>query len=55
MNITAKQFKQGYLYIKNGYSIHYKGGFYYFGAFNNSAKFKTLKDVKNHIKTTLTN
>jgi hypothetical protein len=51
MKITAKQFKNGYLYTKNGYTIYFKGGFYYFSAFNNCDKFKTLKEVKNKITT----
>lgn len=50
MKITAKQFKAGYLYSKNNYSIYFKGGWYYFSALYNSDKFKTLKEVKQHIK-----
>lgn len=50
MKITAKQFKAGYIYTKNGYTIYYGQGRYYFSAFNNSNTFTTLKEVKQHIK-----
>jgi hypothetical protein len=50
MKVTAKQFKQGYLYTKNGYTIYYSQGRYYFNAFNDSHIFSTLKEVKAHIK-----
>ena len=50
MKITANQFKTGYIYTKNGYTVYYKGGFYYFSALYNSDKFKTLKQVKEKIK-----
>lgn len=50
MKITAKQFKAGYVYTKNGYTISYTGGLYYFSALYNSGKFKTLKEVKDEIK-----
>ncbi len=50
MRITAKQFKIGYVYTKNGYTIYFKGGFYYFHALYDSDKFKTLKGVKEKIK-----
>ena len=50
MTITAKQFKSGYIYTKNGYTIYFKGGFYCFHALYDSDKFKTLKEVKEKIK-----
>ena len=50
MTITVKQFKSGYIYTKNGYTIYFKGGFYCFNALYDSDKFKTLKEVKEKIK-----
>jgi hypothetical protein len=55
MKITAKQFKAGYIYTKNGYTIYFSAGFYCFSALYNSDKFRTLKEVKQHIKTSLNN
>lgn len=48
--MRAKTLKQGSVYSKNGYTVYYKGGYYYFSAFNNSDKFKTLREVKQKIK-----
>jgi hypothetical protein len=50
MNITAKQFKEGYIYTKNGYTISFSGGLYNFSALYNSGRVKTLKGVKEEIK-----
>jgi hypothetical protein len=50
MKVTAKQFKQGHIYKKNGHTIYYGQGRYYFIAFNDSHTFSTLKEVKEHIK-----
>ena len=50
MTVTVKQFKSGYIYTKNGYTIYFKGGFFYFHSLYDSNKFKTLKEVKEKIK-----
>lgn len=50
MALTAKQLKNGYIYTKNGYTVSFFGGTYYFSALYNSDKFKTLKQVKEKIK-----
>jgi len=51
MNITAKQFKQGYIYSKNGHTIWFGQGRYYFTALYENERFSTLKELKQYLKT----
>ena len=48
--MTAKGLKSGNLYIKNGFVLWFKGGYYYANAFNYSGKEKTLTALKLNIK-----
>lgn len=48
--MTAKKLKAGHIYTKNGYTVYYGQGRYYFRALYNSEIFHTLKEVKEHIK-----
>jgi hypothetical protein len=48
--MTTKQLKQGYLFSKNGYTVYYGQGRYYFSAFNNSSIHSTLHEVQQKIK-----
>ena len=50
MKITANQFKQGYVYTKNGYTIYFTNGYYIFSSLYDSDKFKTLGEIKTKIK-----
>lgn len=50
MKISAKEFKNGYLYIKNGYTIYYSCGNYVLSYLYNCETFKTLNELKNKLK-----
>jgi hypothetical protein len=48
--VRAKELKEGNLYIKNGFVLWYKGGYYYANTFNYSGKASTLTALKLNIK-----
>lgn len=49
MKITAKQFKKGYIYTKNNYTIYYGQNRYYFSSLYDSSIHSTLKEIKQKI------
>lgn len=50
ISMRAKDLKAGKMTHRNGYTVWYGQGRYYFSALYNSAIFGTLKEVKEHIK-----
>jgi len=55
MYISAKKLKLGSIYGKNGYRIYYAGGYFIYSCFeyDKRGKFKTLKELKVHMKNVL--
>ncbi len=50
--IKAEKLKAGWVYSRDGYTVFYSGGFFHFSTFEfeNQGKFRTIKEVINHIK-----
>jgi len=48
--MKAKFLKAGGIYSKNGYTVSYSAGSYYFSALYNSQRASTLKEIKDIIK-----
>lgn len=48
--MRAKQLKQGYVYIKNGYSVYYNAGRYFYTALYCNDSAYTLQELKRIVK-----